>query len=165
MKLGWSGVSISSSRLVYFCPSGVIVLVFATAVNTLADLFYKLEERARPDLLMVRAGADFEYISASQFAKRIRRCAAGLQRLGIERGDRVGLISSNRPDWHVIDFACHLSGAILVPLFSTLTAAQVRFTFADSGCKIVFVEGADPLENRLEFPSSLVEEKSIHYYH
>ncbi|MED5560062.1 MAG: hypothetical protein VYE24_06525, partial [Acidobacteriota bacterium] len=67
----------------YLCPSGVIVLVFATAVNTLSDLFYKLEEQARPDLLMVRAGADFEHISASQFAERIRRCAAALERLGI----------------------------------------------------------------------------------
>ena len=161
MKLGWSGVSISSSRLLYFCPSAVIVLVFATVVNTLADLFYKLEERARPDLLMVRAGADFEYISASQFAKRIRRCAAGLQRLGIERGDRVGLISSNRPDWHVIDFACHLSGAILVPLFSTLTAAQVRFTFADSSCKIVFIEGADQLEKVVSVRGELPDLEGI----
>ena len=122
------------------------MLVFDAAVKTLADLFYRLEERARPDLLMGRAGVDFEPISATHFAARIRRCAAALQRLGIERGNRVGLICSNRPDWHVIDFACHLRGAILVPLFSTLTAVQVRYIFADSGCKVVFAEGADHLE-------------------
>ncbi len=122
------------------------MLVFGSAVKTLADLFYRLEERARPDLLMGRSGADFEPISATHFAERTRRCAAALQRLGVERGDRVGLICSNRPDWHVIDFACHLRGAILVPLFSTLTAVQVRYIFADSGCKVVFIEGADHLQ-------------------
>lgn len=137
------------------------MLVFATAVNTLADLFYKLEERARPDLLMVRSGADFEHISASQFVERIRRCAAALERLGIDRGDRVGLICSNCPDWHVIDFACHLRGAILVPLFSTLTAAQVRFTFADSGCKVVFIEGAYQLEKVVSVRGDLPDLEGI----
>jgi len=124
-------------------------------VKTLADLFYKLEERARPDLLMARSGIDFVPISATHFADRVRRGAATLQHLGIERGDRVGLICSNRPDWHVIDFACHLRGAILVPLFSTLTAVQVRYIFADSGCKVVFTEGVDHLEKVASVRSEL----------
>ena len=114
-------------------------------MNTLADLFYKLEEEARPDLVMVRRGEGFVSISAGELADRVRRCAAVLGSLGIEHGDRVGLICSNRPTWHVIDFACHLRGAILVPLFSTLTPAQVRYMFADSGCKVVFAEGAEQL--------------------
>ena len=114
-------------------------------MKTLADLFYILEEQGRPDLLLERFGGDFEPVSAADFATRVRRCAVALHDLGVGRGDRVGLICSNRSDWHVIDFACHLNGAVLVPVFSTLTAQQVRYTFGDSGCKVVFAEGPDQL--------------------
>jgi long-chain acyl-CoA synthetase len=112
-------------------------------MKTLVDLFAKLEREQRPDLLMVRSGAAFRPIGATEFTERTRRCAGALAELGIGRGDRVGLLCSNRPSWHVIDFACHLRGAIPVPLFSTLTAAQVRFAFADSGCKAIFAEGRE----------------------
>jgi long-chain acyl-CoA synthetase len=126
-------------------------------VNTLADLFYKLEQEARPDLVMARRGEGFAPIGAGELADRVRRCVAALGSLGIDRGDRVGLICSNRPSWHVVDFACHLRGAILVPLFSTLTPAQVRYMFADSGCKAVFAEGAEQLRKvagvRAELPA------------
>jgi len=125
-------------------------------VNTLADLFYQLEQEARPDLLMVRRGEGFVSVGAGEFADRVRRCVAALASLGIERGDRVGLICSNRPAWHVIDFACHLRGAILVPLFSTLAAAQVRYIFADSGCKLVFAEGAEQLHKVASVRAELV---------
>ena len=135
------------------CPA---CATFRPAVNTLADLFYQLEQEARPDLLMVRRGENFASIGAADFADRVRRCVAALGSLGIDRGDRVGLICSNRPAWHVIDFACHLRGAILVPLFSTLTAAQVRYIFADSGCKLVFAEGAEQLHKVASVRAELV---------
>lgn len=115
-------------------------------MKTLADLFYKLEREGRPDLFRARRGRGFEDISAAEFAVRVRSCAAALATLGVAIGDRVGLISSNRPAWHVIDFACHLRGAVLVPLFTTLTAAQVRYIFDDSGCGVVFVEGAEQFD-------------------
>ena len=112
-------------------------------MKTLVDLFAKLERERRPDLLLVRSGAAFRPISAAALAERVRCCAAALAGLGVGRGDRIGLLCSNRPEWHVIDFACHRRGAIPVPLFSTLTPAQVRFAFADSGCRVVFAEGAE----------------------
>lgn len=105
---------------------------------------------------MVRRGEGFVSIGAGAFADRVRRCVAALGSLGIDRGDRVGLICSNRPAWHVIDFACHLRGAILVPLFSTLTPAQVRYIFADSGCKLVFAEGAEQLHKVASVRADLV---------
>jgi len=115
-------------------------------VNTLSDLFYKLERNDRADLFRVRRGPRFVDVSAAEFADRTRRCAAALAALGVGPGDRVGLICSNRLAWHVIDFACHLRGAILVPIFSTLTAAQVGYIFADAGCRVVFAEGAEQVD-------------------
>jgi long-chain acyl-CoA synthetase len=122
------------------------MLLCATAVNTLADLFYQLEQQGRADLFMVRHGATFVDVDAATFADRVRRCAAALAALGVGPRDRIGLICSNRLEWHVIDFACHLRGAVLVPLFSTLTAAQVQYTFADSGCKVALAEGNEQVD-------------------
>jgi long-chain acyl-CoA synthetase len=131
------------------------------AMKTLADLFAKLEREQRPDLLMVRSGAAFRPIGAGEFCQCTRRCAGALAELGIGRGDRVGLLCSNRPSWHVIDFACHLRGAVLVPLFSTLTAAQVRFAFADSGCKAIFAEGREQADKVVAVRGELTELASL----
>jgi len=114
-------------------------------VKTLAELFKKVENHGRADLVLVRSGDHFSPVSAVEWGSWVRRCADALAGLGIERGDRVGLICSNRLEWHVIDFACHLRGAVLVPIFSTLTPEQVRFIFSDSGCKVVFAEGPEQL--------------------
>ncbi len=121
------------------------MLVSALVVDTLADLFRSFEKQGRADLLMERRGARFGIIAATDFGDRARRCAAALHRLGIRRGDRVGLVCSNRPEWHVIDFACHLQGAVLVPVFGTLTAVQVGHIFRDSGCRLAFAEGVEQL--------------------
>ncbi len=131
------------------------MLLSATAVNTLADLFHDLEQRGRSDLLMHRRGSCFTSIGSREFADQTRRCAAALAALGVGRGDRVGMICSNRPEWHVIDFACHLRGAVPVPLFSSLTPAQVSYIFADSGCKVVFAEGDEQLAKVAEVLSEL----------
>jgi len=114
-------------------------------VKTLAELFEEVESQDRADLVLARSGDHFSPVSAREWGSWVRRCADGLAGLGIGRGDRVGLICSNRPEWHVIDFACHLRGAVLVPIYSTLTSEQVRFIFADSGCKVVFAEGPEQL--------------------
>ena len=121
------------------------MLASPTTVETLSDLFDKIRRDQRSDLLMERSGDSFRLIDSDTFADRVIRCANVLADYDVGRGDRVGLICSNRPDWHVVDFACHLRGAILVPIFATLTAPQTRLIFADAGCSVVFAEGAEQL--------------------
>lgn len=143
-------------------PDGAGVASLLTApMKTLADLFYKLEKEARPDLFQARRREHFEDISAGDFAVRVRRCAAALAALGVGDGDRVGLICSNRPAWHIIDFACHLRGAVLVPLFTTLTAAQVGYAFGDSACRVAFVEGAEQFDKLMAVREDLSELRHI----
>ncbi len=63
-----------------------------------------------------------------------------LESQGVAKGDRVALLSTNRPEWHVVDFACHLLGAVSVPIYPTLTAAQVDYILRDSGAGWVFYD-------------------------
>lgn len=115
-------------------------------MQTLCDILDQIRRDDRPDLLHVREGDRFRAIGATEFLDDVARCEAVLADIGIGPGDRLGIVSANRPEWHVIDFACHRRGAIVVPLFPTLTAPEVAFCFGDSGCAAVMVDGAEQLE-------------------
>ncbi len=111
-------------------------------METLLDILARIRSDERPDLLRVRpSGHDrFRCVSAREFLAAVDRCATGLELLGVGPGDRVGFVCGNRPEWHVLDFACYRRGAALVPLFPTLSAEQVAYCFGDAGCELVVVE-------------------------
>ncbi|MDA0327605.1 MAG: long-chain fatty acid--CoA ligase [Gemmatimonadetes bacterium] len=78
-------------------------------------------------------------ISYAEVLRSVRRVAASLEAAGIERGDRVAILSDNRPEWAMADYGCLCGGIISVPIYPTLTAAQVAYVLSDSGAKLVFV--------------------------
>src|SRR6185295_12253633 len=61
----------------------------------------------------------------------------------VGRGDRVAILSYNRVEWAIADFACQILGAADVPIYSTLPADQVAYILQDSGAKAIFAENAD----------------------
>ncbi len=62
-----------------------------------------------------------------------------MQEWGIPKGDRVAILSENRPEWTIADFACLLLGAVVVPVYTTLTGEQTAYILQDSGARVVFV--------------------------
>ena len=102
-----------------------------------------------PTLIDARHGAESRS-AAPVVACRIAGLARGLARLGIGKGDRVALLCGNRPDWHVVDFAVQHLGAVLVPIYPTLLAAQVHGILADSGAAVAVAENAEQLGKLLE---------------
>src|SRR5262249_20774585 len=70
---------------------------------------------------------------------RVRAMVQAMENWGIQRGDRIAIISENRWEWPVADFACMAIGAVDVPLYQTLPVEQVGFMLRDSGSKVVFV--------------------------
>lgn len=84
-----------------------------------------------------------ERLSYANFAARIERAAAALkQELGVGRGDRVAILSLNRPDYLVLLYACARLGAMLVPLNWRLAIAEQLFILTDSGAKVLVLEQA-----------------------
>ncbi len=81
-----------------------------------------------------------ETLSGAEFVAAVGRTAAALEANGVAKGDRVALFSTNRPEWHVVDFACHLLGAASVPIYPTLTGDQVGYILRDSGARWVFYD-------------------------
>jgi len=85
-------------------------------------------------------------ISARDLYTRVLNFARQLQSWGIRKGDRVALISENRFEWAVTDWACLLIGAVDVPIYPTLTADQSAFVLKNSGARVVVLSTRKQLE-------------------
>ena len=113
---------------------------------TLVDVFTQgVENHPRPDRFLQKVQGAYRPVSTEEFARRVRGCAGALASLGIGRGDRVAILSYNRVEWAVVDYACLLLGAPTVPLYSTLPADQCAAILEDAGAKAIFVEDAAQL--------------------
>jgi len=98
-------------------------------------------------------------VTFKEFYQVCRQVAYGLMSLGIEKGDRVAILSNTRFEWSLSDMAILGSGAVTVPIYASNTATDVAFIINHSGAKVVFVEDgkqlAKVLEKRLESPDAL----------
>lgn len=110
------------------------------APGTINRLFFDAVERHdRPDALQHKVKGVWEKIPHRVLLERVRRTALGLAKLGVAAGDRVAILSENRPEWTITDYACICSGFTDVPVYATLPAEQLPYILNDCGAKVVFV--------------------------
>ena len=112
------------------------------APRTLVDIFRNLSGFQKPDLLLYKKDGAWHPISTKEFIERVQTLAAALEGLGVKTGDRVALLSENRPEWAIVDFACQCFGAILVPIFPTMVSEQAEYLLRDSGSVVAFCSNA-----------------------
>ncbi len=105
----------------------------------------------------MRAKKDGAWIELSylDLAERIQDLSFGLLELGIAAGDRVAILSENRPEWAIADYACLAARCTDVPIYPTLLTRQVEHNLADSGSVAVFVSSLPQLEKVLAARSRL----------
>ncbi len=85
-------------------------------------------------------------VTAREFAGQVTAVAKGLIAAGIERGDRIALMSKTRYEWTLLDYAIWAAGGSTVPIYETSSAEQVEWILSDSGAKAVVVESPDHRE-------------------
>jgi long-chain acyl-CoA synthetase len=108
--------------------------------ETVNEIFAFVGHRGATTVAMEKLkGGEWKPISSQQIYGRVRATVALLQRWGIERGDRVAIVSENRWEWPVVDFAILGIGAVDVPLYQTLTPEQMGFILRDAGVKAIFL--------------------------
>ena len=117
--------------------------------RSLPAMFFEQADRLgdKPFLWTKRDGR-YRPISWAEASREVRRLALGLNSLGIRRGERVGLVSENRPEWVIADLAIMSAGAITVPAYVTHTADDHRHVLANSGARAVIVS-KPPLSARV----------------
>ncbi len=93
----------------------------------------------KPDVFASKIKGDWKRISAKDFVHSINQLSLGLLKIGIEKGDKIAVISESRPEWNIVDFAVQQAGAIGVPLYPNITVEDYRYIFNDANIKLIFV--------------------------
>jgi long-chain acyl-CoA synthetase len=110
--------------------------------NLVAMFFKRAEQQGDKPFLSAKKNGEWRAISWAEAADRVARLAAGLQRIGLDRGDRVMLVSENRPEWLISDLAIMAAGCVTVPTYSTNTERDHQHILDDSGARAVIVSTA-----------------------
>jgi long-chain acyl-CoA synthetase len=126
-------------------------------LRTLCDVFYQsVETYRKPDALKYKKDGAWRDISAEEFRRAVEELSMGLRGLGIDRGDRVAILSENRPEWAYADLATLCAAAVDVPVYASLPPSQVLYILNDSQSKAIFVsneqQAAKAAEVRTQAP-------------
>jgi long-chain acyl-CoA synthetase len=100
--------------------------------------------------LGVKAGKEYSYLTYDELWDRVRQLRRGLTVLGVKKGDRIAILSENRPEWAMTDLAAQSLGVVTVPIYSTLPPAQVQYMVADSAARVLVVSDKKQLAKALE---------------
>ncbi|HXG00653.1 MAG TPA: AMP-binding protein, partial [Bacteroidota bacterium] len=106
-------------------------------LNELLD--YHHAHYARPGQLNYKVAGRWVGFSSDEILLHVRRRALGLYHLGVRKGDHVGLLAENSPEWVMCDYAVLANGAATVPLYITQMTEQIDYILRDADCSILFV--------------------------
>src|SRR5437868_234640 len=111
-----------------------------TEFTRLFDVFqYQQERNPVPDALAEKLNGKWLSYSTDEIIVRINSLSRGLYRYGIQPGDKIAIISGNRPAWNITDLATMQVGGITIPIYPNISLDDYRFIFKDAEIKLAFV--------------------------
>jgi long-chain acyl-CoA synthetase len=122
----------------------------ALPARTLLDYFKHSASSGKADLLVSKVNGAWTPVSAERFGRRTRAFGIGLTTLGVDNGDRIAILSENRPEWPMSDFATLGIGGITVPIYTTYLAPQVEYILRDCAAKVLVVSNEKELAKVME---------------
>jgi long-chain acyl-CoA synthetase len=131
------------------------------SLRTLNDVFFAVVERQHSKVMLQRLGDEWAPISSATLREWVMAVSGALREWGIGKGDRVAILSENRPEWTIADFASLLIGAVTVPIYATLTAEQTAYILRDSGARVVFLSSEVQLQKVLSIRGQTPLEKLV----
>jgi long-chain acyl-CoA synthetase len=123
----------------------------AAPTHTLTEILFGALDRfgSRPVAMRAKRAGTWVELSYRDLGDRIQDLSLGLLELGIRPGDRVAILSENRPEWAIADYACLAACTTDVPIYPTLPTKQVEHNLRDSGAVAVFVSNRSQLDKVL----------------
>ena len=110
--------------------------------NLVTMFFTRAQEKGCAPFLSAKRGGQWRATSWTEAARQVASLAAALQALGLNRGDRVMLVSENRPEWCIADLAIMAAGCVTVPTYTTNTERDHQHILENSGARAVIVSTA-----------------------
>ncbi len=118
-------------------------------LKTVNDVFARVSSRGATIAMLWQDGTEWKPITSADLYGRVRALAQVLQGWGVAKGDRVAILSENRWEWAVTDFATLALAAVDVPLYATLTPEQIGYMLRDSAAKVAIVSTRDQYQKLL----------------
>ncbi len=119
------------------------------SLQTLNDILLAVGKNRRDRVMLQRRALGWVSISSAEIYRSVLGVARALESWGVGKGDRVAILSENRPEWTITDFAALSLGAVTVPVYSTQTPEQAAFLLNDSGARVIAVSTKHQLEKVL----------------
>ena len=132
-----------------------------TAPNTINEIFFGIVDSNRDRVMTYKQTVKWIPIASRELYRDAVGVARTLASWGIQRGDRIAILSENRPEWALADFGAMLLGAVVVPIYTTLTAEQTAYLLKDSGARVIFLSTAEQLKKFLEIRHETQVEKAV----
>ena len=134
--------------------------------DTLSALFFKTAEK-NPDRVALRFKEQGDFsgvITWRLWAEMVQLTAQGLFMLGVKHGDRIGILAENGPAWTFADLGALTIGAVVVPLYPTLSGADLSFIIKNSGMKVLFVSTPEQYEKVRALDEQFQKIKIVTFY-
>ncbi|MFZ4263584.1 AMP-dependent synthetase/ligase [Sphingobacterium sp. HJSM2_6] len=110
----------------------------------LYDLLEHYQQHFAKDIMLAgRANNSWKTYSTDEFIKIVDQLSRGFLAKGLQKGDRVAIMSGNRPEWNMIDFACNQIGIAVVPLYPTLSNQDLIYIMHDAEVKLLFTSNEE----------------------
>lgn len=108
-------------------------------MQKVADILFQKNVIEKEKLLNIKSGTEWKSFSGKDFYSISFRLAAYLNTQNIKKGDKILLISENRPEWNFADYACQLIGAVTVPIFPNISEHDLKFIIQDANPSLLFI--------------------------
>ncbi|MBB6004918.1 long-chain fatty acid--CoA ligase [Arcicella rosea] len=118
----------------------------------------------KDDTFASKVKGEWKKYSATEVIEIVNQVSIGLIKLGVKKDDKIALISNNRPEWNFIELGVQQLGAVLVPMYPTITIEDYRYIFTDAEVKLVFVSDKALLAKVLEATSVLTGIEGIYTF-
>src|SRR6266704_237191 len=119
------------------------------SLQTLNDILFAVCSNRRDRVMLQRGALGWSPISSTEIYRGVVGIARTLESWRVRKGDRVAILSENRPEWTITDFAVLALGAVTVPIYATQTAEQTAFILNNSGARVIAVSTRNQLEKVL----------------
>jgi long-chain acyl-CoA synthetase len=119
------------------------------SLQTLNEILLAVYHSRRDRVMLQKGALGWAPISSTEVYRSVVGVARALESWGITKGDRIAILSENRPEWTITDFAALALGAVTVPIYSTQTADQTAYILNDSGARVIAVSTKSQLEKVL----------------
>jgi len=106
--------------------------------KTISQLFLNtIKSFPKPDIMKYKSEGEYVPISTEELGNQVKYFALGLKELGLNKGDKLILLSKDSPEWVMTDLSCLCLGAVTVPIYTSLVPEQIKYIIDDSDAKIV----------------------------